>query len=314
MEDIRWRDVLLTAVAPAAWGSTYIVTAELLPPDRPLFGALMRALPIGVLLLLWRRQLPRGRWWWRSLVLGMCNIGLFYPLIFVSAYGLPSGLASTIQAANPLVVIALAWPLVGERATWTRLIGAIVGLLGVGLLVAQTPSGVTGLGLFGAFASVLISALGFLLVKRWPPPTDMLTLVSWQLVLGGLFLLPLALVVEGAPPAIDLPAAVGFVWIGVVGTGVAQWVWFRGLTRMPAGSVAIIGLVNPVVGTVLGIAFAAEAFGPAQALGMALVLGGVLAGQGLFRRADARRRWRPRETHGTERADEELTVGVAPPS
>ena len=85
MEDIRWRDVLLTAIAPVAWGSTYIVTAEMLPPDRPLFAALVRALPVGILLLLWRRQLPHGHWWWRSLVLGMCNIGLFYPLIFLSA-------------------------------------------------------------------------------------------------------------------------------------------------------------------------------------------------------------------------------------
>ena len=48
---------------------------------------------------------------------------------------------------------------------------------------------------------------------------------------------------------------------------------------MTAGAVSIIGLVNPVVGTLLGVAFAHEAFGPVQAIGMALVLGGVLAGQ-----------------------------------
>jgi probable blue pigment (indigoidine) exporter len=307
VEDIRWRDVLITAVAPVAWGSTYIVTAQLLPPDRPMFAALVRALPVGVVLLLWRRQLPRGHWWWRSLVLGMCNIGLFYPLIFLSAYGLPSGLAATVQAANPLVVIALAWPLVGERATATRLVGAVVGLLGVGLLVLQTPAGVTGLGLLGAFGSVAISALGFLLVKRWPPPTDMLTVVSWQLVVGGLFLVPVAFLVEGAPPAVDLPALAGFLWIGVVGTGIAQWVWFRGLTRMPAGSVAIIGLVNPVVGTLLGVVFAAEVFGLAQAVGMALVLGGVLAGQGLLRR----RVLRP--TSGSSAADPPVCAGTGLP-
>lgn len=280
------RDLLLTAIAPIAWGSTYIVTAEMLPPDRPMFSALIRALPVGIVLLLWRRQLPHGRWWWRSLVLGMCNIGLFYPLIFLSAYGLPGGLAATIQATSPLVVIALAWPLVGERATWTRLAGAAVGLLGVGLLVIETPAGVTGLGLFGAFGSMLISAVGFLLVKRWPPPTDMLTLVSWQLVVGGLFLLPVAFLFEGPPPSIDVPAVIGFLWIGVVGTGVAQWVWFRGLTRMPAGSVSLIGLINPVVGTLLGVVIAAEVFGPTQALGMTLVLGGVLIGQGLLRRSN----------------------------
>ena len=127
---------------------------------------------------------------------------------------------------------------------------------------------------------MLISALGFVLMKRWEAPVDKLTMVSWQLVIGGLFLLPVALFVEGPPPAIDAPAVGGFLWLGGVGTVLAYVCWYHGLSRMPAGAVSLIGLVNPVVGTLLGIVFAAELFGPTQALGMALVLGGVLAGQG----------------------------------
>lgn len=271
--------ILLTAVAPAAWGTTYIVTEKLLPPDRPMFAALLRALPVGLALLAWRRQLPSGSWWWRSVVLGLCNIGLFFPLIFVSAYHLPGGLAATVQALSPLAVMAIAWLLIGERPGALRTVAALVGLTGVALLVLQSPDGVTPLGLAGAFGSVLVSALGFVLIKRWPAPVDLLTLMSWQLVVGGLVLLPVALWLEGAPPAIDAPAALGYAWLAVVGTGLAYWCWFRGLTRMAAGGTALIGLVNPVVGTLLGVTFAAEAFGPAQALGMLLVLGGVLAGQ-----------------------------------
>ena len=92
--------------------------------------------------------------------------------------------------------------------------------------------------------------------------------------------MPVALLVEGAPPALDLPAVGGFLWLAVVGTGVAYYCWFTGLRGMPAGAVSLIGLVNPVVGTALGVAFAGELFGWPQALGMVLVLGGVLrAGQ-----------------------------------
>ena len=270
---------MLTAVAPLAWGTTYIVTEQFLPPGRPMFAALVRALPIGLLLLAWRRQLPHGDWWWRSVVLGLCNIGAFFPLIFVSAYYLPGGLAATVQALSPLAVMAIAWLLIGERAGVLRVLAAMVGLTGVALLVLGSPDGVTTLGLVGAFGSVLVSALGFVLVKRWPAPVDLLTLMSWQLVVGGLFLLPVALLVEGAPPVIDGRAAFGYAWLAIVGTGLAYFCWFRGLTRMPAGGTALIGLVNPVVGTVLGVVFAAEAFGLAQAVGMLLVLGGVLAGQ-----------------------------------
>lgn len=271
--------ILLTAVAPAAWGTTYVITEKLLPPDRPLFAALVRALPVGLVLLAWRRTLPRGDWWWKAVVLGLCNIGAFFPLIFLAAYHLPGGLAATIQAISPLAVMAIAWPLIGERPAVMRVAAAVVGLLGVCLLVLRSPDGVTGLGLAGALGSVLVSGLGFVLVKRWHPPVDMITLVSWQLVVGGLALLPVALLVEGAPPPIDAPAALGYLWIAVVGTGLAYVCWFTGLRAMPAGAVSLIGLLNPVVGTVLGVVFAAELFGPVQALGMLLVLGGVLLGQ-----------------------------------
>ncbi len=294
METIRWRFVFLTMVAPAAWGTTYIVTEQLLPPDRPLFAATVRALPVGLVLLALRRQLPSGIWWWRAIALGVCNIGLFFPLIFLAAYHLPGGLAATVQAASPLAVMALALPIIRERPGRIRIGAALVGLVGVGLLVLRSPGQMDTLGLVGAFGSVVVSALGFVLIKKWPAPVDMLTLISWQLVVGGLVLLPVGLLVEGAPPAIDLPAAVGFTWLAVVGTGVAYYCWFRGLTRMPAGAVSLIGLVNPVVGTALGVALAGELFGWAQALGMVLVLGGVLAGQpgviALLRRTRTRTR------------------------
>lgn len=61
----RSSTVLLTALAPVSWGTTYAVTTEFLPADRPLFTGLMRALPAGLLLLALGRVLPRGVWWGR---------------------------------------------------------------------------------------------------------------------------------------------------------------------------------------------------------------------------------------------------------
>jgi probable blue pigment (indigoidine) exporter len=151
--------------------------------------------------------------------------------------------------------------------------------VGVALLVLRSPGQLDTLGLVAAFGSVVVSALGFVLIKRWTPPVDMLTLVSWQLVAGGLLLLPVSLLIEGAPPRLDTHAVGGYLWLMVAGTGLAYWCWFTGLRAMPAGAVSLIGLINPVVGTVLGVAVAGEAFGWLQATGMALVLGGVVAGQ-----------------------------------
>ncbi len=279
METSTVRALALTAFAPAAWGTTYLVTERLLPPDRPLLSATLRALPTGLVLLAVTRRLPHGDWWWRAVLLGVCNIGLFFPLLFLAAYRLPGGLASTLQATSPLAVMALAALMIGERAGTARLVAAAVGVAGVGLLVLRSPGHLDALGLVGAFGSVAVSALGFVLIKRWTPPVEMLTLVSWQLVVGGLALLPVAWLVEGPPPHLDTPAVGGYLWLMVAGTGLAYWCWFTGLRAMPAGAVSLIGLVNPVVGTTLGVAIAGEVFGPLQALGVVLVLGGVLAGQ-----------------------------------
>src|SRR4051794_29367009 len=76
-----WTVPAAALIAPVVWGSTYVVTENWFPPDRPLFAAAMRALPIGLLIVALKGELPRGIWWWRSLVLGTLNIGLFFALI-----------------------------------------------------------------------------------------------------------------------------------------------------------------------------------------------------------------------------------------
>ncbi|WP_082574901.1 MULTISPECIES: EamA family transporter [unclassified Nocardioides] len=307
----RWGSTLaLAALAPIAWGSGYYVTETFLPPERPLFGALVRALPFGLVLLAFRPRLPQGIWWWRALVLGTLNIGAFFVLIFIAAYRLPGGTAATLTATAPIVVMLVAWALIGERPRAAALVGAGVGAAGVALLVLRADFAVDPLGVAASFGAVAMSSVGFVLVKRWKPPVDMLTFTAWQLVAGGLVLLPVALLVEGAPPPLDPSAIGGFLYLGLAGTVVAYVVWFRGLRRLPAGAVALVGLLNPVSGTIIGVALAGESFGGSQALGLLLVLAGILAGQPAM--ADRLRRRTGRGSAGDGDPDlVGLEVGVA---
>ena len=133
----NWRVLAATTLAPIAWGSGYYVTETYLPPDRPLFGALVRALPFGLLLLAFRPRLPRGDWWWRAAVLGVLNVGAFFVLVFVAAYRLPGGLAATLTATSPIAIMLLAWLLVRERPAVASLVSATVGVGGVALLVLR---------------------------------------------------------------------------------------------------------------------------------------------------------------------------------
>lgn len=278
--------VLLTAVPPVVWGSTYAVTQLWLPPGRPLFAAVVRVLPVGLLMLLWLRRLPTGRWWGRAAVLGTLNHGLFFGLLFIAAYRLPSGLASTMTALAPLAMMAIARLVLGERVDRTTLGAAVVGILGVLLLVARVDSSgsLDLVGIGAAVAAVLSSSTGFVLMKKWAPREDVLVVTAWQLTAGGLLLVPVALLIEGPPPAITVTSGLAFAYLGLVGSGLAYLLWFRGLARMDAGSVAVIGLVNPVVGTALGVLLLAEPFGPTHLLAMTLVLGSVLVAQAPVRR------------------------------
>lgn len=98
-------DIALTALAPMTWGTTYIVATEFLPPGHPLLVAALRSLPVGLLLTIALRKLPQGIWWWRILILGALNIGIFQALLFVAAYRLPGGVAATTGAIQPLLVV-----------------------------------------------------------------------------------------------------------------------------------------------------------------------------------------------------------------
>ena len=91
--------------------------------------------------------------------------------------------------------------------------------------------------------------------------------------------MPIALVVEGAPPTIDLPAAGALVYLGLIGSGLAYVLWFRGLTLLGPTAASIIGLVNPVVGVLLGVALLGESFGLVHLVAMVLIVGSVLAAQ-----------------------------------
>lgn len=274
-----WRTPLLTTLAPIAWGSAYYVTAHFLPPDRPFFGAALRALPVGLVMLALTRRLPTGDWWWRAGVLGVLNVGAFFPLIFLAGYHLPGGLAATLTATSPIVVMLVAWALIAERPRLLSLGGAAVGIGGVALLVLRGHVDVDPIGVAASIGAVGLSSLGYVLAKRWEPPVDMVTFSAWQLVSGGLVLVPVAALTEGAPPALDAAAVGGYLYICLFGTAVANVVWFAGLRRMPAGAVSLIGLLNPLVGVALGVALAGEIFGTSEALGVLLVLGGVLGGQ-----------------------------------
>lgn len=271
--------VLTTAAAPMVWGSTYAVTTAFLPPERPLLAAALRALPAGLLLLVLAHRLPAGQWWWRSAVLGTLNIGAFFALLFISAYRLPGGVAAVLGAVQPLLVAALSVVLLAERVATRTVLAGVVGVLGVALIVLSAQARLDPVGVLAGIGATASMAFGVVLTKRWGRPAPLLTVTAWQLTAGGLLLFPLALLVEGLPATVTVGNIGGYAYLSLVGTAVAYTVWFRGLDRLPAASVSLLGLLSPVVAAALGWAALGQHLTPVQLVGMTLALGGVICGQ-----------------------------------
>ncbi|MCG8923732.1 EamA family transporter [Lentzea sp. CC55] len=271
----------LAAFAPVVWGSTYVVTTELLPAGHPLFAGLLRALPAGLIAVALTRTLPRGAWWARAAALGVLNIGMFFPFLFVAAERLPGGVAATLGAAQPLVVALLAVGVLRESPSAWRFAWGVVGLVGVGLVVLGPAAGFDLVGVLAGLAGAATMALGVTLTKKWGRPAGVgpTAFAGWQLTAGGVFLLPVTFLFEGPPPAIGAQALIGYLWLGGVGGLLAYVLWFRAVTTLPVTSVSMLGLLSPMSAALLGVVVLGQTLDPVQLAGFALALAAIVASQ-----------------------------------
>jgi probable blue pigment (indigoidine) exporter len=267
--------VLATALAPAIWGSTYFVTSSYLPHGYPLTVAMLRALPAGLLLLAVVRRLPQGIWWFRAFVLGALNFSFFWAMLFVSAYRLPGGVAATVGAIQPLIVIVLSRLVLGRPIKALAVAAGLVGMAGVGLLVLTPGAALDPIGVVAGLAGAISMACGTVLTRRWTPPVSSLTFTAWQLTAGGLLLVPVALIAEPALPPPTLENVLGMAWLSLIGAALTYILWFRGLARIEPSAASSLGFLSPVVATLLGWLALGQVLTPAQLCGFAMVLASV---------------------------------------
>ena len=275
----RNTDILLTALAPAIWGSTYLVTTEALPAGYPLTLAALRALPAGLLLLALTRCLPPRAWLGRVFLLGSFNFALFWVLLFVAAYRLPGGVAATLGSVQAIMVILMARGWLGTPIRAGALVAAATGVLGVALLLMSREAALDPVGMAAGLGGAASMAAGTVLSRKWQPPVSALSFTAWQLTAGGLILLPLALIVEPPLPPLTVTNLAGLTWLGLIGAALTYAIWFRGVARLEPGAVSMLGMMSPVTAVILGWVVLGQSLSPFQALGAIIVLGSVWAGQ-----------------------------------
>ena len=311
----RGLDLLLTALAPAIWGSTYVVTTQLLPGFPPLTVAMLRALPAGLLLLVIVRRLPEGVWWLRAFVQGALNFSIFWSMLFVSAYRLPGGVAATVGGIQPLLVVFLAAVLLSRPIRTLSIVAALVGIAGVALLVLTPNAKLDPIGVGAGFIGAAAMALGTVLSRKWRPPVSLLAFTAWQLTAGGLLLAPLAFFFE---PPIHAPTAgnlIGLAWLGLIGAVLTYLLWFRGVARLESAVVSSLVFLSPVTAVLLGWLCLDQTLSWPQLAGVGFIFASIwlsTAAEAGPRSAPERRR--NASAAARDRGAAHLTPAAAPPS
>ena len=279
--------------AAAIWGGMYVVSKYVLETV-PAFGLVWLRLTIGwvalgLVALATRAPLPARR----DLPL-MALLGAIGMLISMNAQFLGTKLSTAangalITAATPAFLVLFARTLLGERLTRWRVGGLVLATAGVLATVALDPAAGLGVSLadgvgaswsgvflgnallvVAAVTWALYSALAAVAARRYP----VLVVTLWATGFGALFTLPAAAELQSVE--LSVPVWLGVLYLGVVATAGAFYLWNKSIQLLGSGLPAVLFFAQPVVGGLLGALFLGESLGPGFFLGGALIAAGVL--------------------------------------
>jgi drug/metabolite transporter (DMT)-like permease len=285
--------VPLLLVVAAIWGSSYlfikIAVDEIEPAAMMELRLILAALvlvPFVVLRLGRERAVAEmratgaGAW-----ILGAVNMAIPFTLIAWGEKYIDSGVAAIANASVPIFVAVLAIRYrPSERARGVRLVGVLIGFVGVGVLAGLHPEG-GWWAVAGTLAIVLASlsyATANLYTQHRFPLTSPLVITASSCVAAAIVLLPLALF--QLPDELPSLKALGSVAaLGVGGTAIALLFFYRMLTHYGAARASLVTYLLPPFALFYGVVFLDEVVTLNAALGLVLILAGVALGSGVFR-------------------------------
>ncbi len=278
------------------WGASFLfikVAVRELTPATLITGRLgLAALTLGLLVPFvvgtrdTLQQLRENAWW--LIAVALVNTAIPFWLLSWGETRIDSGLASIIQASVPIFNAVIAFVAFREvRVTGVRLLGVVVGFVGVALLVGAQPQGKV-LGALAVVGMAFCYGVGGLMTGRYLKPVRPIVVAFASTVIATLVALPVG--VAEAPGHMPGWKTIGSVLaLGIPGTALAYLLFFGLITGAGAAYASLVTYLIPPIALGYGAIFLGERFGAAAFGGLALILGGVAFGSGGVRFARLRR-------------------------
>lgn len=286
--------LLALATLCVIWGTTWSVIQVGLRGIPPFTGVALRFTLAGLLLLTLARmrgvrlgRQPHEKWLW--LANGLTSFSISYGIVYWAEQWVPSGLTAVLFAIYPLLIAILAhFFLPAEPLDRRKLIGALIGFGGIGVIFSEDLTTIAGpgvvLGSLVMLLSPLAAATGSLVVKRWGAAVHPLSITSVPMLITGAVVGSVALAVEDSQRIELNPASLSALfYLAVVGSALAFSLYFWLLQHMPATRLALIAYICPILAVAIGV-MRGEPLTARMLLGAAIVIGGVALAAGLGRR------------------------------
>ncbi|MBN2004082.1 MAG: EamA family transporter [Anaerolineae bacterium] len=277
---------LLLFTLGVIWGTSYLfikVAVAEVPPFTLVAGRLgLASVAMWAVARLRGDKFPRDRRLWLTYAMtGFFNGALPFSLITWGEQYISSGLAALLQAFTPIATVILAHFLThDDRVNSSKLLGVLLGFLGVGvLLLPELRAGLT-VSLWGMVAIIASSvsyAMGAIVARRRLSGQPPLVSAAGQFTMGFVYILPLTLVLD--PPLTSVPSApvlASWVTLALLGTVAAYAIYYPLLARTNATFVTSVTYLIPITGLILGAVFLHERLTWMISLSLALVMAGVV--------------------------------------
>ncbi len=270
---------LLIVVWAVSWPATKVGVVSIPPIWYACFRYTIAAACLFAVLAVSRQvAFPPRQDWALVAVSGVLQMAAYSALTAVALTVLPPGRASVLAFSTPIWVVPIAAWWLHERMSGARLLGVGLGVGGALAIAAPSlhPQGareVLGYGLLlGAAAAWAVSIVA---VRAHRFAASTVALAPWQMLVAAGLLLPLALLIEGAPRSLGAAGAVSLAYVAPVATAFAYWAVVEAGRQVRASTLSMALMAAPS----LGIAVSAVTLG--EEIGTSLIAGVVLVGAGI---------------------------------
>ncbi|MDG2460342.1 MAG: DMT family transporter [Luminiphilus sp.] len=268
------------------WGFAFALIAVALKSFHPLFIVWCR-LWMGALVMwcVWRWRgghwdMERS-WWSRVTLLSLTGNIIPFSLIAWAEQSVPSAEVGILMALMPIATLVLAhWLLEHEPLTRQRLLGVVMGFLGVALLVGDDIFAHANRGQWQGQLAALVATLSYafngVYAKRMPA-AEPITLALGTLTVGSVIIAVPAVVMQASGSGLEasFASSSALVLLGMMGTGIATWCYFVVVSERGPGFLSTINYLIPAVAFAAGTVFLAEPWGWEHLLALLLILVGV---------------------------------------